>query len=74
MKNHFEFYGVKSPPRKIVLKEVKAHLKGFDNEAIFVIAEELWAQHKRESQYLAFDLLNYKKKYWDKSYLTRIEN
>ena len=74
MKNHFEFYGVKSPARKGVLKEVKNQMKGFDNETIFAIVEELWTHPNRESQYLALDLLSYRKKYWNDNYLNRIEN
>ncbi len=73
MKNQFEFYGVKSPARKMVLKELKSHIKDFENEAFFLLAEALWAHPKRESQYLAIDLIDFKKKYWGIEYLPRVE-
>lgn len=73
MKNHFEFYGVKAPARKLILKEVKSHLKGIENEYIFELAEELWNHPKRESQYVGLDILVFKKKLWDVSYLSRLE-
>ncbi|MFT6337982.1 MAG: 3-methyladenine DNA glycosylase AlkD [Halioglobus sp.] len=73
MKNHFDFYGVKSPARKDVLKEVKCHLKEFDREEIFTFAEELWNNPKRESQYFALDFFYYKKNFWNESYLSRVE-
>lgn len=73
MKNHFEFYGVKSPARKMVLKELKLHLKDFKNEEFFLLAEALWVDSKRESQYLAIDLIDFKKKNWGIEYLPRVE-
>ena len=73
MKNHFTFYGVKSPARKLVLSKVKKHIKGFGNEDIFGLVEELWKEANRESQYIGLDILAFKKKQWDKSYLFRLE-
>ncbi len=74
MKNNFKFYGVKSPARKLVLREVKSHLKGLKSVDIFSLAEELWKEPNRESQYMGLDILAFKKKLWDKTYLARIEN
>lgn len=73
MKNHFNYYGVKAPARKLVLKEVKSHLIGIESEFFFKLVEELWNHPKRESQYIGLDVLVYKKKLWDISYLSRIE-
>jgi 3-methyladenine DNA glycosylase AlkD len=73
MKNQFEFYGVKSPARKLVLKEIKSHINDFEDEEVFLLAEALWAHTKRESQYLALDLMDFKKKYWGIEYIPRVE-
>ncbi len=73
MKGHFEFYGVKSPARKVILKTIKKEIKEFSYEDVFDYAERLWMHDKRESQYLALDVLDYKKKHGIKEYLSRIE-
>lgn len=73
MKNHFEFYGVKSPARKAVLLKVKPLLKGLTTEEIFLLVEQLWIHTKRESQYMGLDILASKKKLWDKTHLPRVE-
>lgn len=66
MKNHFSFYGVKSPERKAIqqpwLSEIKHSLATHNKwELIF----ELWQLDEREFQLVAMDLLNsFKKSEW----------
>lgn len=74
MKDHFEFYGVKSPARKTVQKELKVFWKKYDNETLFNFVESLWALPQRELQYIAIDTLDSRSKKWDASYLHRVEN
>jgi len=73
MKNQFDFFGVKSPARKEVQKQIKAYWKEFDNANMFLFAEALWALPQRELQYIALDALDSRSKKWDASYLPRIE-
>ena len=73
MKDQFEFFGVKSPARKEVQKELKVHWKVLDNESIFQYAEALWEMPQRELQYVAMEALASRSKKWDESYLERIE-
>jgi 3-methyladenine DNA glycosylase AlkD len=73
MKNHFDFFGVKSPVRKTVQKEIKTFWKEFDNNTLFLFAEALWSAPQRELQYIAIDVLGSRSKKYDASYLPRIE-
>jgi 3-methyladenine DNA glycosylase AlkD len=53
MKHQFAFYGIKSPERKIIHKEVHEHklLKKLEKEYVML----LWDEPQREMQYLAMD-------------------
>ncbi len=53
MKNLFPFYGIKSPERKIIHKEIHQHaqLKTLQQEYV----KMLWNEPQREMQYLAMD-------------------
>lgn len=73
MKDHFEFYGVKSPARKEVQKTLKPIWKTLDEASIFAYAEALWSQSQRELQYIAIEALTIRSKKWDASYLPRVE-
>ena len=73
MKDHFDFFGVKSPARKTVQREIKSYWKEFDNNTMFLFAEALWDLPQRELQYIALDALESRSKKWDVSYLPRIE-
>jgi len=74
MKDKFDFFGVKSPARKDVQRELKAYLRALDNESIFQYAETLWLLPQRELQYIALEALGSRSKKWDESYLGRIEH
>lgn len=57
MKNHFEFYGIKSPQRKELLRLIKPSLpKQWSNDMKELISL-LWNDPHRECQYLALDIL-----------------
>ena len=73
MKDHFDFFGVKSPKRKEVQKSLKPFWKDLSNGEIFSYAEALWQLPQRELQYVALDALGLRSKKFDKSYLPRIE-
>ena len=53
MKNHFVFYGVSSPERAVIVKDVHSRLgvKSLDRSSI----EKLWESPFRECQYAAMD-------------------
>ncbi len=73
MKDQYDFFGVKSPARKNLQKELKIHWKKLDNPLLFSYAEALWQLPQRELQYMALDVLETRSKKWDKTYLNRIE-
>lgn len=73
MKGHFEFYGVKAPIRKDVLRKIKPSIKELDTEETIQLVEALWLDNKRESQYMGIDILVLKNKYLEISHLSRIE-
>lgn len=62
MKGHFEFYGVKSPQRKIVVDQLKKIMKNEDVNTFKNLIDDLWKNSFRESQYIALDLLTWRKK------------
>ena len=74
MKNHFDFFGVKSPVRKVVQKSLKVHWKNFDDNTIFIYAESLWKLPQRELQYIALEALESRSKKFDPTFLPRIEH
>ena len=73
MKNQFEFFGVKSPARKSVQRELKPYWKVLSHDEIFIYAKALWELPQRELQYMAMDALDTRAKKIDASYLERIE-
>jgi 3-methyladenine DNA glycosylase AlkD len=61
MKNNFEFLGIKSPQRRVLLKEILNNTKLSKKELIKTV-EDLWSEEAREFQHVAMDLLlKYKK-------------
>lgn len=74
MKDHFEYFGVKSPARKEVQKSLKPHWRALDNSSMFEYAELLWKEPQRELQYIALEVLTNRAKKWDEAYLPRVEH
>lgn len=57
MKNHFEFYGINSPLRKEMVKDIKKKFTFKNDDAFWMLIDELWKSDQRELQYITLDLL-----------------
>ncbi len=66
MRGQFDFYGIKSPERKEITKQIFAEGLPKTDEYIEV-TKELWNQPQRELQYLAMEMVAKSKKHWDLS-------
>jgi 3-methyladenine DNA glycosylase AlkD len=63
MRNQFEFYGIQTPVRRMITKEIFASgLPSFQD--IPAIMKDAWQQPEREYQYFAIELLGKMKKEW----------
>lgn len=67
MKNQFEFFGVKSPTRKEISRQIFKEVKHLEREETISLVKDLWNEPQRELHYLAQEILfkNLKNK-WDK--------
>jgi len=64
MKNHFDFFGIKSPVRKEITKPFLQKQYLPDKKEAFVIVKKLWKKPQREFQYFAQELcFKYKNNY-----------
>lgn len=73
MKNHFSYYGIKSPRRKEIFKAfVKEYGLPPINELEDII-EALWDMPYRECQYVAIDLMDSMQKKLDPNHLPMLE-
>ena len=74
MKGHFDYYGLKSVPRRTIFQ------KHFDKKAIkdrahlISLVDQLWQEPHREAQYAAMDLLDKFKPWMTIDMLPHIEN
>lgn len=66
MKDHFEYYGIKSPIRKEISKEFLKKENLPSKSELFPFIEELWEAEHRELQYLAMEILKKYKKKWER--------
>ncbi|HMR87896.1 MAG TPA: DNA alkylation repair protein [Saprospiraceae bacterium] len=57
MKNHFEFYGINSPLRKEMVKDIKKKYTFKNDDLFWKLIDHLWQSDERELQYIALDLL-----------------
>lgn len=57
MKNQFEFLGISSPDRKILIKKFKEGKKIYPDEDFWKFILTLWGSPFREYQYMAIDLM-----------------
>ena len=57
MKNHFEFYGINSPLRKEMVKDIKKRFSFKNEDALWALVDKLWHSDQRELQYIALDIL-----------------
>ncbi len=57
MKNQFDFFGISSPDRKVLVKELRSINKIECDVVLWELVEQLWLDPHREMQYIALDLL-----------------
>jgi 3-methyladenine DNA glycosylase AlkD len=57
LRNQFEFLGIPSPKRRVVVAPLLGSLRGAGPDELIAYAKELWRQPQREFQYVAIDLL-----------------
>ena len=57
MRNQFEFFGIKTPLRRELGKELVTASKNLPEKEVIALCKELWAQPEREFQYIACDIL-----------------
>lgn len=69
MRNQFEFYGIKSPERRTILKPVFADARNLELDEIVDLTKWCWDHEQRELQYLGMELLYRARKIWDKEVL-----
>lgn len=73
MKNQFDFYGIKAPIRKEILKEFFKTQGLPERKDLQTIIESLWSYDQREYQHVALDILMKHKKKWKKDDIKWIE-
>jgi 3-methyladenine DNA glycosylase AlkD len=71
MRNQFEFFGIKTPLRRELGKELVTASKELSEKEIISLCKELWAQPEREFQYIACDILAKNAKRLSPSYVKR---
>lgn len=57
MKNQFEFFGIQSPGRKVLVQSFKVGKKISADQTLWSLVDLLWLSPYREMQYIAIDLL-----------------
>jgi 3-methyladenine DNA glycosylase AlkD len=74
MKDHFDFYGIKSVERKLYFSKCLYQSNEATNiQELQNQLDQLWDEPKREMQYAAMELLDKSKKNLDQDWLTFIE-
>lgn len=71
MRNQFEFFGIKTPLRRELAKDLVRQSKDLSERELVALCKELWAQPEREFQYIACDLLAKNAKRLSPSYVKR---
>jgi len=62
MKNHFEFYGIKSPERKTILSQFRKDCGMISEEALDEFVHLCWDHPYREVHYSCMDIIDREKK------------
>ena len=57
MRNQFEFFGIKTPLRRELSKDLVLASKELTEKEVVSLCKELWVQPEREFQYIACDVL-----------------
>jgi len=72
MRNQFEFFGIQTPIRRMITKEIlESGLPPFSD--IPAIMKDAWLQPEREFQYFAIELLGKMKKEWKPDMILLLE-
>ena len=71
MRNQFEFFGIKTPLRRDLSKDLINQTKSFSEKELIIFCKELWAQPEREFQYVACDILAKNAKHLSPGYVKR---
>jgi 3-methyladenine DNA glycosylase AlkD len=72
MRNQFEFFGIQTPVRRLITKEIfESGLPPFRD--IPAIMKDAWLQPEREFQYFAVELLGKMKKEWNPDLIPLLE-
>lgn len=74
MKNQFEYYGIKSPQRKALLKHIKPSIPKEWSSDLQQLIMLLWDDPHRECQYIALDILQARAKKLPVSWMEFVEN
>ncbi|MFT5168218.1 MAG: 3-methyladenine DNA glycosylase AlkD [Saprospiraceae bacterium] len=73
MKNHFDYFGIKSPARKLLLKDFVKENGIPEGEELQQIVALLWEDPHREMQYAAMEILDKRLRKMDISFLPFLE-
>lgn len=73
MKNHFSFFGIQTPERRKLLREVIQVHKLPSNEEFQLVIRELWTLSEREFQAAALDLLQKYNRHLDETHIPFLE-
>lgn len=74
MKGQFEYYGISSPSRKLMMAEIKKAYKPGLNAETWHLVSRLWDDPHREMQYIALEILRPLAKKMDCSHISTLEN
>ena len=73
MKDKFSFYGIQSPVRKSIFKEIKGNYP-INPNSWQELAQSCYDRDEREWQYMALEIIDSSRRYWSKNDLPFIEN
>lgn len=73
MKNHFEFLGIKSPERKVLLRKFVKENGIPEGETLKEVIALMWKDPHREMQYAAMEILEKRLQKMDASFLPFLE-
>ncbi|KPL58192.1 DNA alkylation repair protein [Rossellomorea vietnamensis] len=73
MRNQFEFFGIRTPERTLLLRDFLKENGKPDNEEFPDIVRSLWSEPQRECQYVALGLIDKQSRYLTKEHLPLLE-
>ena len=73
MRNQYDFYGIKAPLRKQLLKEIEVQEGRLEGEELIAFVQAAWDNPHREFQHLAMDRMDKVKRKLDLTFLPYME-